>query len=520
MSGTLAPTNEQQLVNFSGLDAVTDKNPQNITKSGFKKEYVAGGFYGSNVNLVLSNNTDAISRKFGAARIEEMLRDPEIAKCLKVIKIGVLGDGVVFYPAVSKPIPLPPKTGESDQRKKLRLAREQEIERYELSKQYADFANRAINNIDSAFCSTVLDNMLDALHYGNKVAEQTYREEFDKNFNKTVLTLDSIRVKSHHCVRFVLNKYRKLIGFHTIVRKENNDKEVILPREKFIVLTFNGKNGDPRGNSILESVHNAWWLKKQLWPEYLRWLLQCAIPGLVGYTSDKTEQRKFLIDADTNEIIKDAQGNPIYESEVDDLLNALIQLRNASAIALPAGSKVEPINNTVSGDPFKGMRDVLNEEIEMGIILQTLATSEGRHQSRAAAQSHLSILDLLIWAIKGLVIDMIRQDLLLPLMEINFADFDRSLLPLISMGDTERRDFATDAIAIATLWKSGFMGESQKIGFDKQLGAPERDEESDRASLAQAQTQEQTKQSNTSTPNPKVSEKLANMLAAYESMEN
>ncbi len=481
MSGTLEPTLSQTSITFSGIDEATEKQPRRFTKELSKNEYVAGNGYGKNINTILNRNGDILTKKFGDSIIAEMLRDPEIKKCDTVIKISVLSDGISIFPAVSKPAPLKPLAeGEEEnlEQKRERLTREKEIARYELAQKYANFATRAISNIDG-FRSKI-ENMLDAVTYGNKVAEQTYKEEYDKDFGRTLLTLSSIRVKPRTSTRFVLNKYRELVGIQTIVtNNKGQDESIILPREKFLVLTFRGKDEDPRGTSILEAVYNAWYLKMQLWPEYLRWLLQCAIPSLVGYTSDKSDGRKVLKDAETGEILRDADGNPVYEAEVESLLNALIQVRNSTAIALPNGAKVEPINNSVSGDPFKGLRDVLNEEIEMGLILQTLATSEGRNMSRAASQTHMSVLDLFIFFIKGLVIDMITNDLLKPLMLTNFANFDMTLLPKVSMGDTERRDWATDATALATLYKSGFIGESQKIGFDKQIGAPDRDVESD-----------------------------------------
>lgn len=492
MSGTLEPTQNQQLVRFNGIDQITDEAPINFSSGVAKREYASGGFYGEEVNIILHRHSDVLMSKFGDGIIATMLRDPEVSKCETVIKVSTLSEGITFFPAVPKPAPLPPtpKAGtESIEEKRKRLTREKEIERYERAEKYADFATRAIENLDTSLV-TIMDNMLDALVYGNKIAEQTYKEEYDADFGRTLFTLSSIRVKTRESTRFVVDKFRKLIGFEVKIKnKDGNIESTILPREKFLVLTFRGKDGDPRGKSILEPVYNAWYLKMQLWPEYLRWLLQCAIPSLVGYTAPAAESVKTYLKNPDGSLARDAQGNPIYEVDTESLLRALVQVRNNTAIALPNGAKVEPINNTVSGDPFKGMRDVLNEEIEMGILLQTLATSEGRNMSRAASETHMSVLDLLIVFIKGMVIDMIRNDMLKPLFKINFENFDMSLLPKVSLGDIERRDWANDAIAIATLWKSGFMGDSQKVGYDMYLNAPERDVESDRLAVQQAAEQ-------------------------------
>jgi hypothetical protein len=521
MSDLLKPTKSQYPVRFDGIDQITEEKPKEFTKGVAKNEYVAGGFYNKDLNVILYRQDDALLAKFGDGIVHKMRRDPEISKCEQVLKISVLGDGVTFFPALSKPAPMKPKEKgekESIEQKRERLTREKEIERYELSEKYAKFATRAVENLDSSL-RTILENMLDAIVFGNKIAEQTYVEKYDKEFGRELLTLSSIRVKSRKSTKFVLNKYRKLIGFQVPVKRKDEFVDIILPREKFLVLTFRGKDGDPRGTSILESVYNAWYLKMQVWPEYLRWLLQCAIPSLVGYAAPEGEMKTYLKNSN-GDYIKDTSGNLVYEADTTSLLNALIQVRNATAIALPNGAKVEPITNQVSGDPFKGMIDVLNEEIEMGMILQTLATSEGKYMSRAASQSHLSILDLLVAFIKELVIDMLRNDVLKPLFTLNFENFDMELLPRVSMGDIERRDWGEDAKAIAELWKSGFMGESQKVGYDKLLTAPERDVESDRQ-LAKEQLEAENQATATGAVKPvptkkTVAETLHGLVEAYE----
>lgn len=537
MSGTLAPTNQQSPIQFSGIERTTEKQPIQFTRNVAKRQYVAGGYFHTDINTILRKSSDSLTRKFGDEIIDKMLQDAEIKKCETVLKIMVLGEGVTVAPALSKPAPvkaLPEGTEESIEQKRERLTREKDLQRYELAVKYADFVTRAIENLDG-FRST-LENMLDAIAYGNKVAEQTYKEVYDKEFGRNMLTLDSVRVKSRKSINFVLNKYKKLVGFqspYTNGGKTGEDTEKILPREKFLVLTFRGKDCDPRGTPILEAAYTAWHLKMQLWPEYLRWLLQCALPSLVGTTSETSDQKKYIVNSETGEPIRDALGNPIYEAQTDDLLQALLQLRSASAIAIPHGAEVKPITNQVSGDPFSGMRNVLNEEIEMAMLLQTLATGEGRHMARAASETHMSVLDLLVFFIKGLVIDMLTNDLVKPLMQINFANFDMSLLPKISMGDYDRRDWAEDVIAIAKLYESGFMGESQKIGYDKFIAAPERDVESDKQAIVQKMNDEADAKARATTNNqqrsavptgnknpsgPSAIKEMKDIVTAYEAL--
>lgn len=487
MSNVITPTKEQYLegkVTFAGIEK--EENVLNITPTVLQSEYLAGGFVGDqDTYLVLSHNQNIWAGELTDDIIFRMLRDPEIYKCFNVIRNGVLGDGVTFRPALNEPTAIEkPLEGEiePEERRKERLARDQQIERYNLAKKYADFATRAFDNLEIPL-RDVLDDMLLALPYGNRVAEKVFEKKKDKEFGETLLYFKRLKVKPRKATIFVVDKFKNLIGLKAYVKvKDEKGVEVLKPKiikkEKFAILTFGGRDGDPRGTSFLESAYTSYQLKMQLWPEYLRWLIYSAVPPIVGYTSNETDTRKVLRDAN-GEIVTDKDGNVVYESDVGALLQALKQVRNASAIALPYGAQVDTLNSSVSGDPFKGFRDVLNEEIEMGLIHQTLATSDSRHNTRAASQTHISILDDLIWRIKGTVRDMVTQ-MVKHLMQVNFADFDADLTPIVTMGDTARREFAGDVGAISQLHISGFLGESQKRGIDDILGLPPRDVYSDR----------------------------------------
>ncbi len=487
MDNVITPTHEQYLegkVVFSGIEK--EESVINTTPAVLKSEYVAGGFVGDDDTYhVLSHNQDIWGGQLTDDIIFKMLRDPEIYKCFNVVRNGVLGDGVTWRPALNEPTviekPMPGEV-EPPERTKERIARDRQVERYNLAKQYADFAARAFDNLEIPL-RDVLDDMLFALPYGNRVAEKVFEAKKDKDFGKELLYLKRLKVKPRKATIFVVDRFKNLIGLRAYVKEmDENGIEVIKPRiikkEKFAILTFGGKDGDPRGTSFLESAYTAYQLKMQLWPEYLRWLIYSSVPPIVGYTSPETDSRKVLRDTE-GKIITDKDGNNVYESDVGALLQALKQVRNASAIALPYGAKVDTLNSSVSGDPFKGFRDVLNQEIEMGLIHQTLATSDSRHNTRAASQTHIGILDELVWRIKGTVRDMV-VGVTKHLMQINFPEFEDSLTPIVTMGDTARREFSGDVGAISQLSISGYLGESQKRGIDDILGLPPRDVYSDR----------------------------------------
>jgi hypothetical protein len=460
-------TYERQYPYVAGGDVTTlpTRNGNRPVPMNPRKEYVAGGYYAfldPELNLVLSHNRDILSRQFGDEIFDRMMRDPEIAKCINVIKVAVLGDEITVRPSIPRKDP-----------------------RFERAREISDFCARAIENLERPIRDT-LHSLLDALVYGHKVAEVTYQIPAE-GVDAGMMTLKSIRVKPRKSVAFVVDRFYRVVGFKAAVRQKVTDeagtrvelREVVLPREKFLLLTYRGKDEDPRGTSILEAVYNAWNLKMTMWPQYVKWLLQCAIPGLVG-TLPPVEERQFLRDKETGKILRDEEGNPFYADEVGTLLTALTDFRNGSVLVIPNGANVEPINTTVNSEPFKTARDVFNEEIEMGLILQTLATSQGRYMARAAAQTHMSVFDYLVVDIKGMLCNAFRFDVIREIVRRNFGEQEAAeLLPVVSLGDTERREFAKDITALATLYKSEFISESQKAGIDIIIGLPERDPEAD-----------------------------------------
>jgi hypothetical protein len=385
--------------------------------------------------------------------------DAEIAKCMTVLKTYTLADGVTITPAVPEHDP-----------------------KYAKAKNYADFCTFATRNIEGTRLVDVVEQLLDCLIYGHKVGEITYElkdlgkknEDFGLSSGSKYL-VKHIKVKPQKSLAFVVDQFNNVLGFKArpIVGFDyaiDSTKTVIIPREKFVVFTFRAKDSDPRGTSILRAVYNAWHLKMTMWPEYLRWLTNCAVPGLVGIAAPPENQEKVYVMNPDGSVAVDGQGNPILIPATSQLANALEQIRNASVIAVPNGTVVTPIGNQTSSEPFKTAKDVLNQEIEMALLLQTLATTSMAHGSRAASQVALTVLDVLIFYIKQMVADSIKRDIITQLVTLNFPDVDVDLIPTISLGDTERRSWSIDGVAASTMYANGLLKDSQLPSMYEQLG--------------------------------------------------
>lgn len=437
-----------------------------------EKEYVAGGFIntGTEGTRTLSGMPEDTTRAHSAQTYETMMSDPKVSKAIHLLKMSVLSEGVEFRPS------LPEKD-----------------ENYESAEIVADFCKKAVNGLDTPIRYT-LEQMLDALIYGHKIAEVTYKTSELTGYEGTYLVPSTIKTKGLNVVQFVVDNKFNILGFAVrqgsldIGRRQNAkitldtsrkvlvDGKPVLPREKFMVLTIRGKDCDPRGHSVLSSAVNAWHLKTAVWPEYLKYLLLCAIPLLVGATPENdTGVKEFLRAPDGTPIKDPVTGAFIEANPVIALRDAMLQARNGEVLAVKGGTKISEIGAQGAGTPFFKAIELFDSQMETGILLQTLATSEGIHQNRAASTMHMSVLDQFVYWLKGVVVDMLVADLLRPVVRYNFGDDALQFMPNVSLGDTERREFANDATAIATLYKAGYFQPNQLKQTDEILGFEVRD---------------------------------------------
>lgn len=436
-----------------------------------RKQYVAGGhlYAATGGSRVLSGIPDNLTSAHSPKTYEQMYKsDPKVAKAINFLKVAVLSEDVQFRPCLSEKDP-----------------------NYADAEALALFCRKAIKGLETPLKYT-LEQMMDALVYGHKIAEVTYKTVPMAGFEGLFLVPDIIKVKSLDVVQFVVDDKLNIIGFAVrdlnqgardavkISRGKSNEAlingRVILPREKFMVLTVRGENGDPRGQSILGSAVQTWQLKVQTWPEYLRYLLLCAIPLLVGTTPENDMGVKEILRGADGQPIKDPiTGSFIEANPVEALRDAMLQARNGEVLAAKGGTKISEIGAQGAGTPFFKAIELFDSQMETGILLQTLATSEGVHQSRAASTMHMTVLDQLVYWFKGVVVDMLLADLLRPMVRYNFGDDALEFMPKISLGDTERREFATDSAAIATLAKAGYLTPEQYRHTDEILGLEPRE---------------------------------------------
>jgi Protein of unknown function (DUF935) len=422
------------------------------------REYVAGGsglWYGDAVRA-LPHPLDDLAADFGADIYDRMCFDPQVAACLTVLKASILEDGLTLAPAVDDKL-------DPD---------------YALAVEIQEAAEAMLDDLETPLDDALFD-MLHALAIGNRVAELKYAVKPGPD-GRDLVSVAAIKPKPLTATAFVVDAYMNVVGLlgarpgmvqpaYTGAVIDPKSAE-ILPRDKFAVFTFRPKYGDPRGTSILRPAYAAWWTKWQVHQEYLKYLAQFAGPGLIG-TAPANAVTQPAMDPLGNPT--DPSSAPLTPSEA--MVAALEAYRNGGILGLPYGASVQVIQAAGNGQPFLSAIAACDHGITKSILTQELATEEGAHQARAAAQVHQDVLDTLVRQGKRSLVRVVARDILRNFVRWNWGEDALPLAPKPSLGTTERQDLPAMMTAVAALVNAGYPHPSQYSGLDSMLGLPPRD---------------------------------------------
>lgn len=426
------------------------------------QEYVSAGgpYWYANSLASLPHPIDDVTLDFGDDLYNRMMNDAQIASLINIFKTGIAADGLTFTAAVPE-----------------------EDEDHEAAQELADWCTWMIDQLTHSI-DEVLWDLMDAMPYGNRVAELVYEHGTGPDGSTQVL-LKKIAPKPRRMTAFVVDGFNNLVGLlgqipgqtfyvQTSMIVDPAALPNFLDRERFAVLTFRSRDGDPRGQSLLRPAYDSWYVKQQIKVEYLKYLAQFASPLLIGFTADTVDQSEEV----------DEEGNPEPSPEVV-MAGTLATARNSTALAFVAGAKVDVVKSEGNGEAHLLGIDLQNREMAKATTSQTLATEEGKHQTRASSGTHQDVLDVIIRPGKRLVERMIARDIITPLIVMNFGKKALRLLPTPVLGRTEQHDFAAMATAIAALMTSGYLHASQLPLIDVMQGLPVRDLSQDEILAAQ-----------------------------------
>jgi hypothetical protein len=460
---------------YSQLPPVLETDHGRLTpprRVNLTAEYVSGGqnVFINSFFRALPTYIDDVTRDFGDDLYDRILMDSQARSCFDVRLRSVLAEGLNLYPAVDD-------QGSPD---------------YDLAAEVKEFCERMLDRVCLEGESGLPGSFEDCLWllghgmcYGNKVAEKTF-ELVDGGPDAGRLSLAKVKVKPRKATAFVTDAFLNVVGLMGLrpgqaslfiasgLFSDLREAPNLLPREKFAVFSWQPKDGDPRGTSILRACYTPWTYKMQAYGQYLKYLAQCAAPSLIGETGPNA-QANYAGDTLGN------LGNPPSTSPVltpeQALLNQLVSMTGGSAIAVPSGTKVNWITPPGDGSQFVKGLEWADDQIAKAITGQTLATEQTQKGQRAAAEVHQDTMGLAAKTDKRAFGWFVRREFLYHAVAYNWGpDVAKRLTPFATFSPIEQQDWKGDAAAVGQLWSSGYLDQSQQADLDERLGLPAREQ--------------------------------------------
>lgn len=418
------------------------------------QQYLGTGLVGAGPYLqVLNNNgSDPLLIKHGYPIYRQMVNDSEVDASLDTL---VESSGSQPIRAIAS---VPP--GE---------------EGHEESQRYADFVNYCFDQFD--IDSWHKEQTRAALTFGNACSEIDWDfEEYGKYRGSLIIT--NLRRQEPENYGYITDRYGEIYGTAPLneasglifplgnlvpLSSLGLAKELpgAVPVHKLAIWTWKKQGNDPRGTSILGPAYIPWWSKQRAIEEWSCWIGRFAQPSLWGTPGPDAVP---ICDPTA------PPGSPPIEP-TKLLLNALLNYKSASVLALPHGSVVNMLQAQGGAKEFIDSIRAWNTEITRAILGQHLATAEGENQSRAAADVHSLVLRQLINSIRRWKAKLIRLQIVKPLIEINYGDVGK-LMPDVDLGDGD--GWQPTITEIAVLMQSGYFTEDQLQQIDKMIGVPVR----------------------------------------------
>lgn len=432
------------------------------------KEYLSGGYVRAlsvlveNAIIVLGKAQDDLNREFSDKVYEEMLRDPAVSASVDILKALILAEPLRV---VSK-------------------VQDKADPKYEESKKIADFVDYQLKNQDRPL-SLILKELLDAIPFGSTLGEIVYEPDLFEG--RVIFRLKDVKVRSRENYNLVVDRFYNVLG---CVRTELGsaaagvftgattitESDDVVPREKFVLLALQTKNSDPRGVSLIRAAWNAYYLKSQIWPQFLKFLFQFASPSLIGYTAEASDGDEIPVLDEYGNKVMNSDGTPKTTTQAELMFETLLQFQGGSVAVLRGGSKVDRIESSTTGEAFSASIDLFDRQIVMSILKTYRTLLEAKHGSKADSGENADIADVYVSGLQDILCGVLSRDLVRQIVKVNFGEATaKTYSPEVSLRAVAKQDFSKAASAISQLFTSGYLHTSQIAEIDAKIGLPERD---------------------------------------------
>ena len=314
-------------------------------------------------------NPDDLAGRYGISIYQKMLREPYVKAALRQIKMGVTSLQWEVAPASDAPGDI--------------IA--------------ADFIRSGLEQIEGVFEQDLYD-ILDALDVGYSITEKVWRIVPRGPFAGKI-GLRCLKAKDPALFEFETDEFLNITAL-LLTLDDLADPAALDPAD-FIIFAHLGRYESPYGCSELRAAYRAYWLIDNIWKFRALYLEKFGGPTLVA---------------------KHPPG--ALESERARLLDILATIQSETGIVIPDDVTIEAIDIATNGEAdYRSAIHDLRKEILVGILGSFLTTEEGdRTGARAMGMVHRETVDIFIRFLARLLGNTINEQLVRPLVELNFAD--------------------------------------------------------------------------------------------------
>jgi hypothetical protein len=334
--------------------------------------------------------------------------------------------------------------------------------------QIQDFVNDCLEGMQGSLFESVRD-ILSAIWAGYSGTEIVHKADGNR------IVLDYLATYHPRTVYFNIDRQTGRLAEDPLMQWRWFDgSPVVIPRNKCLILTHNGRFGNPYGNSQLKRARKNWLLKD---PALKMW-----VNGVDKYGTPLTAAMVPDGDIRDPDNPHNEHGDENLISNIEYMARVLANLQNGTGIAMASGTGDQKADlkfyapGSGLGDAFERLILYLNKMIFRSLLVPSLVFDEGQKSgSYALGQSHFDMYNLMLNGIFMALKEALIEQLIRPLIEMNFG-------PQKSYGDfPERKVSAEDKEKEAKVFESltnlGYLDPEAEEDMDyvrSSLGLPER----------------------------------------------
>ncbi|MEP6756638.1 MAG: DUF935 family protein [Chthonomonadales bacterium] len=373
----------------------------------FREEMTAWDSILKSVFRLPPYNPDDLIQKQGIDVYDRMMQDPQVRASINTKRYALLARPWQVLPADA-----PPE----------RRADAEEARRF------VDSALRSLRGPNGSLrdLRVSLFEMMSAFYRGFSLAELIWRIESDGEWRGKAVP-DMLKFKNPKQIGFEVDDF---LNVEAITSWTPGRGLIRVPRQKVLLFIHNQRDDLPYGESDLRAVYLNYWSKQSIIKFWNLRLQKFGIPFAFANMSN---------------------GQDVAAQAIAKILR---EMQQESSAVFPMNVKPELLQTASDGgDAFLGALEWHNQQIALGVLLQTLTSGEPKRSgSLALGKVHFDILLYALECMKQDVEAAINSQLVRPMIDFNFG---HGLYPKFTLGNVDEKDIGQLASVVDVLLKHG-----------------------------------------------------------------